>query len=94
MAGLFWSYRAHHGTDPGGMLTNIKDNGDHVILNGAKMWISNAPFAQVAVVWAKDEAGDISGFIVERGMEGFTPLQHMENGVFVLRQQVNWFLTM
>jgi glutaryl-CoA dehydrogenase len=54
------------------MITNFKDKGDHVILNGAKMWISNAPFADIAVVWAKDEAGDIRGLIVERGMEGFT----------------------
>ena len=59
------------------MITNIKEDGDHVILNGAKMWISNAPFAQVAVVWAKDENGDIRGLIVERGMEGFTtPTTH------------------
>jgi glutaryl-CoA dehydrogenase len=59
------------------MITNIKDAGDHVILNGAKMWISNAPFAQVAVVWAKNEAGEIIGIIVERGMEGFTtPTTH------------------
>jgi glutaryl-CoA dehydrogenase len=59
------------------MLTNIKDAGDHVILNGAKMWISNAPYAQVAVVWAKDEEGVVRGLIVERGMEGFsTPLTH------------------
>ncbi|MCB9020419.1 MAG: acyl-CoA dehydrogenase family protein, partial [Chitinophagales bacterium] len=57
---------------PGGMVTNIKDAGDHVILNGAKMWISNAPFADIAVVWAKDEEGIIRGLIVERGMEGFT----------------------
>ena len=59
------------------MLTNFKDAGDHVILNGAKMWISNAPFSQVAVVWAKNEAGDIQGLIVERGMDGFTtPTTH------------------
>jgi glutaryl-CoA dehydrogenase len=59
------------------MITNFKDAGDHVILNGAKMWISNAPFAQVAVVWAKDETGRIHGLIVERGMEGFsTPEMH------------------
>ena len=59
------------------MLTNFKDAGDHVILNGAKMWISNAPYSQVAVVWAKDEAGEIHGLIVERGMEGFTtPTTH------------------
>jgi glutaryl-CoA dehydrogenase len=75
--GCFGLTEPNHGSDPGGMLTNIKDGGDHVILNGAKMWISNAPFAQVAVVWAKDEAGDIRGVIVERGMEGFsTPTTH------------------
>jgi glutaryl-CoA dehydrogenase len=76
--GCFGLTEPNHGSDPGGMLTNIKDNGDdYVILNGAKMWISNAPFAQVAVVWAKDEAGDIRGIIVERGMEGFTtPTTH------------------
>jgi glutaryl-CoA dehydrogenase len=54
------------------MVTNIKDMGDHYLLNGAKMWISNAPFCDVAVVWAKDESGRIQGVIVERGMEGFT----------------------
>ncbi len=70
--GCFGLTEPNHGSNPAGMTTNIKDAGDHVILNGAKMWISNAPFAQVAVVWAKDEAGDIRGLIVERGMEGFT----------------------
>ncbi len=75
--GCFGLTEPDHGSDPAGMLTNIKEDGDHVILNGAKMWISNAPFAQVAVVWAKDEAGDIRGVIVERGMEGFsTPTTH------------------
>ncbi|MBO9632096.1 MAG: acyl-CoA dehydrogenase family protein [Chitinophagaceae bacterium] len=75
--GCFGLTEPDHGSNPAGMLTNIKDAGDHVILNGAKMWISNAPFAQVAVVWAKDEAGDIRGLIVERGMEGFTtPTTH------------------
>jgi len=75
--GCFGLTEPNHGSDPSSMLTNIKDAGDHVILNGAKMWISNAPFAQVAVVWAKDEAGDIKGVIVERGMEGFsTPTTH------------------
>jgi glutaryl-CoA dehydrogenase len=76
--GCFGLTEPNHGSDPGGMLTNIKDNGDeYVILNGAKMWISNAPFAQVAVVWAKNEAGEIQGIIVERGMEGFsTPTTH------------------
>jgi glutaryl-CoA dehydrogenase len=75
--GCFGLTEPNHGSDPGGMLTNIKDAGDHVILNGAKMWISNAPFSQVAVVWAKDEEGIIRGVIVERGMEGFsTPTTH------------------
>ncbi|MCW3091894.1 MAG: acyl-CoA dehydrogenase [Ferruginibacter sp.] len=75
--GCFGLTEPDHGSDPGGMLTNIKDAGDHLILNGAKMWISNAPFAQVAVVWAKDETGEINGVIVERGMEGFsTPTTH------------------
>jgi glutaryl-CoA dehydrogenase len=75
--GCFGLTEPNHGSDPSSMLTNIKDAGDHVILNGAKMWISNAPFSQVAVVWARDEAGDIRGLVVERGMEGFsTPTTH------------------
>ncbi|MFT3981547.1 MAG: acyl-CoA dehydrogenase family protein [Ferruginibacter sp.] len=75
--GCFGLTEPNHGSDPSSMLTNIKDAGDHVILNGAKMWISNAPFSQVAVVWAKDEEGIVRGLVVERGMEGFsTPTTH------------------
>ncbi|MEO5683753.1 MAG: acyl-CoA dehydrogenase family protein [Chitinophagaceae bacterium] len=75
--GCFGLTEPNHGSDPSGMLTTIKDAGSYVILNGAKMWISNAPFAQVAVVWAKDEGGIVRGVIVERGMEGFTtPTTH------------------
>ena len=75
--GCFGLTEPDHGSNPGGMVTNFKDKGDHYLLNGAKMWISNAPFAQVAVVWAKDESGRIHGLIVERGMEGFsTPETH------------------
>lgn len=75
--GCFGLTEPNHGSNPAGMLTRFEDKGDHYLLNGAKMWISNAPFAQVAVVWAKDEAGDIRGLIVERGMEGFsTPETH------------------
>ncbi len=75
--GCFGLTEADHGSNPSGMLTNIRESGDHVVLNGSKMWISNAPFADVAVVWAKDEAGDIKGLIVERGMKGFTtPVIH------------------
>jgi glutaryl-CoA dehydrogenase len=70
--GCFGLTEPDHGSNPGGMTTNIKEDGDHVILNGAKMWISNAPFAQIAVVWAKNEEGRIKGIIVERGMEGFS----------------------
>lgn len=75
--GCFGLTEPNHGSDPSSMLTNIKDAGDHVILNGAKMWISNAPFAQVAVVWARNEQNEIQGLVVERGMEGFTtPTTH------------------
>ncbi|KXK47451.1 MAG: Acyl-CoA dehydrogenase [Bacteroidia bacterium] len=70
--GCFGLTEPDHGSNPGGMVTNIKDKGSHYLLNGAKMWISNAPFADVAVVWAKDEEGIIRGLIVERGMKGFT----------------------
>ena len=75
--GCFGLTEPDHGSNPSGMITNIKDAGDHVLLNGAKMWISNAPVAQIAVVWAKNEADEIIGLIVERGMEGFsTPTTH------------------
>ncbi|HEY8690077.1 MAG TPA: acyl-CoA dehydrogenase family protein [Chitinophagaceae bacterium] len=75
--GCFGLTEPNYGSDPSGMLSNFKDAGDHVILNGSKMWISNAPFSQVAVVWAKGEDGDIKGLILERGMEGFTtPTTH------------------
>jgi glutaryl-CoA dehydrogenase len=77
LMGCFGLTEPDHGSNPGGMTTNIKDAGDHYILNGAKMWISNSPFADIAVVWAKDEEGKIRGLIVERGMEGFTtPATH------------------
>jgi glutaryl-CoA dehydrogenase len=75
--GSFGLTEPDHGSNPGGMLTHYKDMGDHFVLNGSKMWISNAPFADVAVVWAKNEEGRIHGLIVERGMEGFsTPETH------------------
>ncbi|SMD33038.1 glutaryl-CoA dehydrogenase [Reichenbachiella faecimaris] len=75
--GCFGLTEPDHGSNPSGMVTNFKDMGDHYLLNGAKMWISNAPKADVAVVWAKNEEGRIHGLIVERGMEGFsTPETH------------------
>lgn len=72
MMGCFGLTEPDFGSNPSGMVTNYKDMGDHYVLNGAKMWISNAPFADIAVVWAKNEEGRIHGLIVERGMEGFT----------------------
>ncbi len=72
LMGCFGLTEPDHGSDPGGMTTNFKDAGNHFVLNGAKMWISNSPFADIAIVWAKDENKKIRGLIVERGMKGFT----------------------
>ncbi|MDC6387516.1 acyl-CoA dehydrogenase family protein [Maribacter sp. PR1] len=77
MMGCFGLTEPNHGSNPGGMETKYKDMGGHYLLNGAKLWISNSPFADIAVVWAKNEEGRIHGLIVERGMEGFsTPETH------------------
>jgi len=77
LMGCFGLTEPNHGSNPAGMLSSFVDAGDHVILNGSKMWISNAPFADIAVVWAKDEQGEIYGMVLERGMEGFTtPTTH------------------
>ena len=75
--GCFGLTEPDHGSNPSGMITNFKDMGDHFLLNGAKLWISNSPFADIAIVWAKNEEGRIHGLILERGMEGFsTPETH------------------
>ncbi len=75
--GCFGLTEPDHGSNPSGMTTHFEQKGDHVVLNGAKMWISNAPFADIAVVWAKNPDGKVQGLIVERGMEGFsTPETH------------------
>ena len=75
--GSFGLTEPDHGSNPSGMTTNYKDMGVHYLLNGAKLWISNSPFSDVAVVWAKNEEGRIHGLIVERDMEGFsTPETH------------------
>lgn len=77
LIGCFGLTEPNHGSNPGGMETRFSDKGDHFLLNGAKLWISNAPFADLAVVWAKDESGRIHGLLVERSMEGFsTPETH------------------
>jgi glutaryl-CoA dehydrogenase len=70
--GAFGLTEPNHGSDPGGMLTHFEDKVDHFLLNGSKMWITNSPIANVAVVWAKDETGKVKGLIVEKGMDGFT----------------------
>lgn len=72
LLGAFGLTEPNYGSNPGGMVTHFKDMGDHYLLNGSKMWISNAPFCDIAVVWAKNEEGRIYGLIVERGMEGFS----------------------
>jgi len=77
LMGCFGLTEPDYGSNPGGMVTNIKDIGEYYLLNGAKMWISNSPFADIAIVWAKNDEGRIKGLIVERGMEGFsTPETH------------------
>jgi glutaryl-CoA dehydrogenase len=72
LLGCFGLTEPDYGSNPGGMKCHFRDAGDHYLLNGSKMWISNAPAADIAIVWAKDENGRIHGLIVERGMEGFT----------------------
>ncbi len=77
LMGCFGLTEPNHGSNPSGMLTHFEDDGDHVVLNGSKMWISNAPFADIAVVWAKNPEGKVQGLLVERGMDGFsTPETH------------------
>ena len=70
--GCFGLTEPDHGSNPSGMISNFKSDGDDVILNGAKMWISNSPIADVFVVWAKNDEGKIKGFILEKGMEGLS----------------------
>ncbi|MCX7954363.1 MAG: acyl-CoA dehydrogenase family protein [Bacteroidales bacterium] len=70
--GCFGLTEPNHGSDPGSMTTRIYDKGDYYILNGAKMWITNATIADIAIVWAKDEKGIVRGLILEKGMPGFT----------------------
>ena len=70
--GCFGLTEPDHGSNPGGMETKFTEDGDDVILNGAKTWISNSPLADVAIVWAKNPEGKIQGLIVEKDMEGFS----------------------
>jgi glutaryl-CoA dehydrogenase len=72
LIGAFGLTEPNHGSDPGGMLSKFTDQGDYYLLNGSKMWITNAPISDISVVWAKDESGKIRGLIAEKGMEGYT----------------------
>ncbi|MBL6963178.1 MAG: acyl-CoA dehydrogenase family protein [Bacteroidetes bacterium] len=77
LVGAFGLTEPNHGSDPGSLTTNFKDKGDHYLLNGAKMWITNSPISDIGIVWAKNEQGIIHGLIVERGMKGYqTPTTH------------------
>ena len=70
--GCFGLTEPDHGSNPSRMVTKCEDKGDYYLLNGSKMWISNSPKADIAIVWAKDQNSRIKGLIVERGMPGFT----------------------
>jgi len=70
--GCFGLTESNHGSDPSGMLTRAKRDGDDWIINGSKMWITNGSIADIAVVWARDEDNIIRGFLLEKGMDGFT----------------------
>jgi glutaryl-CoA dehydrogenase len=72
LIGAFGLTEPNHGSDPGSMISRFTDQGDYYLLNGSKMWITNAPICDISIVWAKDETGTVRGLIVERGMEGFT----------------------
>ena len=72
LIGCFGLTESNFGSNPGGMVTTAKKDGDDWIINGSKMWITNGSLADVALVWAKDETGVIRGFLLEKGMKGFT----------------------
>ena len=72
LIGCFGLTESNFGSNPGGMATTAKKDGDEWIINGSKMWITNGSLADVALVWAKDEDGIVRGFLLEKGMEGFT----------------------
>ena len=94
MVGCFGLTEPDFGSNPAGMVTNFKDMGDHYLLNGAKLWISNSPFADIAIVWAKNEEGRIKGLIVERGMEGFTTPETHNKWSLRASATGNWYLIM
>lgn len=92
--GCFGLTEPDHGSNPGGMVTNIKDDGDCYILNGAKMWITNSPIADIAVVWAKDEEGKSVVWLSNVAGKVFLPLKSKGNGRYVHPLLESWFLKM
>ena len=92
LIGCFGLTEANFGSNPGGMATTAKKDGDDWIINGSKMWITNGSLADVAVVWAKDESGIIRGFLLEKGMKGFT--SNNIHGKLSLRASVTSELSM
>ncbi len=90
--GCFGLTEPDGGSDPGSMRTRAKSVDGGYLLSGSKTWISNSPIADVAVVWAKDDAGDIRGFILERGMKGLTTPKI--EGKFSLRASVTGMIMM
>jgi len=92
LIGCFGLTEPNHGSDPAGMETKARLDGNHFVLNGTKTWISNSPVADVFMVWAKDDAGDIRGFIMERDFPGIsTPVIE---GKFSLRASVTGQIVM
>ena len=90
--GCFGLTEPNHGSDPGGMETRATKKGDKYVLNGSKTWISNSPIADVFVVWARDDAGDVRGFILEKGMEGLEAPKI--EGKFSLRASITGMIQM
>ncbi|MBD2700422.1 acyl-CoA dehydrogenase family protein [Spirosoma sp. BT702] len=72
LLGCFGLTEPNHGSDPGGMEANFIERSDYYLLNGSKLWITNANIADIAIVWARNDQGKVRALIVERGMEGFT----------------------
>lgn len=92
LIGCFGLTEPNHGSDPSGMSTRAKRDGDHYILNGSKNWITNSPIADVFIIWAKDEQNDIRGFILEKHMEGLSAPKI--DGKFSLRASITGMIFM
>lgn len=92
LIGCFGLTEPDHGSDPGSMLSRARLVGNEYVLTGQKTWITNSPIADVFVVWAKDEKGDIRGFILEKGMKGLSA--NKINGKLSLRASITGDISM